>query len=418
LIADLFRREGLIHRRCVLDIHPAAMARIVEQGYHPQLGARALKRAIERQLTGPIAARLAAVAPEAPMVISIYPSGEGIAPHVQPLMNVEPILPGDFERLAGDMEGALERVEDFVNLIEERSGEDSGPRAASRVSADALSAAHFRYFAVREQIQRIDRLIQQIDQANRRGANVLRRGPRVKAPRRIHRISRGADGLAPLPSARDVHARLGELLENAIALGDDPADRLAMLYEDCALLDAMAGDGVDRVLICLRPLGSAGAALVGRIRDAYLHLFFQAHGFAATALACGDDNSEFLLLEMPGIGRILQGETGTHLLYPPNENVVPMQVLVTPLREGEDAAEAIGAQAAARRRWREEVAAGLTQPQSDPHPLGPVVRVYDPAVATLDLRTALLCPEMAGADDLRRFILAGLPLPELLTVNS
>jgi hypothetical protein len=106
------------------------------------------------------------------------------------------------------------------------------------------------------------------------------------------------------------------------------------------------------------------------------------------------------------------------LLYPPNENVAPMQVWVTPLREGQDAAEAIGAQMAARRRWREDVAAGLTQPQSDPHPLGRVVRVYDPAVATLDLRTALLCPELAEAGDLRRFILAGLPLPDLLTMNS
>jgi len=71
----------------VLDIDPAAMSRIVDQGYHPELGARALKRAIERQLTGPIAARLASMTPDAPTVVSIYPSRDGIVPHVQPLVN-------------------------------------------------------------------------------------------------------------------------------------------------------------------------------------------------------------------------------------------------------------------------------------------------------------------------------------------
>jgi hypothetical protein len=120
---------------------------------------------------------------------------------------------------------------------------------------------------------------------------------------------------------------------------------------------------------------------------------------------------------MPGLAQILQNEQGTHLLYPPNENVLPVQVSIIALAEGEDAAAALKAHSTARQHWRTQVAAGLAQPQSDPHPLGPVVRVYDPAVATLDLRTALLCPNLATADDLRRFILAALPLPAQLVAK-
>jgi ATP-dependent Clp protease ATP-binding subunit ClpA len=417
LIADLFRREGLIHRRCVLDIHPAAMARIVEQGYHPQLGARALKRAIERQLTAPIAAQLAALAPDAPMVISLYPSGEGIAPHVQPLTNAAPIRERPADQDAADIEAALQRVEDFVNEVEAQSAADqSAPPPASRVSADALSSAHFRYFAVREQIQRIDRLIQQIDQSNRRPANVMRRTPRFKTPRRIHIVGEMADGASKLPPAREIHARLAELMDRAKPLGDDPADRLAFLYEECALLYAMAGDGMNRVLLCLRPFGAAAPSLVLQIRDAYAGLFFQSLGFAATHME-EESDSQSLLLEMPGLAQILQNEQGTHLLYPPNENVLPVQVSIIALAEGEDAAAALKAHSTARQHWRTQVAAGLAQPQSDPHPLGPVVRVYDPAVATLDLRTALLCPNLATADDLRRFILAALPLPAQLVAK-
>ena len=51
LIHELLHRDGLVHRRCVLVVDPAAIDRLVDEGYHPQLGARALKRCVERQLT-------------------------------------------------------------------------------------------------------------------------------------------------------------------------------------------------------------------------------------------------------------------------------------------------------------------------------------------------------------------------------
>ncbi len=37
LIADVFLRDGLVHRRCVLHVEPAAMEAVIEQGYHPEL---------------------------------------------------------------------------------------------------------------------------------------------------------------------------------------------------------------------------------------------------------------------------------------------------------------------------------------------------------------------------------------------
>src|SRR5262249_45034522 len=74
LIQDLFRREGLLRRKCILQVEGAALDRIVDAGYDPVLGARALKRAVERRLTQPVAACLAAGVPETLTVISLYPS--------------------------------------------------------------------------------------------------------------------------------------------------------------------------------------------------------------------------------------------------------------------------------------------------------------------------------------------------------
>ena len=78
VLADVFQRDGLVRRRCALSVEPAAMERIVDAGYHPHFGARALKRAIERQLVQPVAASLADVKPELPAVISVYPHPDGV----------------------------------------------------------------------------------------------------------------------------------------------------------------------------------------------------------------------------------------------------------------------------------------------------------------------------------------------------
>ena len=51
VLAEVFQRDGLVRRRCALAVEGAAMERIVDAGYHPQFGARALKRAIECDTT-------------------------------------------------------------------------------------------------------------------------------------------------------------------------------------------------------------------------------------------------------------------------------------------------------------------------------------------------------------------------------
>ena len=56
LVTDVLNREGFRQRKCVLNVTPAAVERVIDAGYDPFLGARAMKRAVERQLTQPAAA--------------------------------------------------------------------------------------------------------------------------------------------------------------------------------------------------------------------------------------------------------------------------------------------------------------------------------------------------------------------------
>jgi hypothetical protein len=408
LMADLFRREGLAHRRCVLDVDAAAMDRIVAQGYHPQLGARALKRAVERQLTAPIAARLAALAPDAPTVVSIFPSGDGVAPHVQALVNAAPVARPVVPAEVAEIDRLLTRVEEYVNGVEARNAAGG----VGRVSADALSSEHFCYFAVREQIQWIDRMVEQIDRSLARQGNPNRSTPRLKPQRRMRALARDGDDHAALIAAGDVHGRLAELWGRATVVGETPAERVAELLQECAHLEAMIADGAeDRVLLHLRPIGGMDATVLEELGGAYLHLFQKSYGFSAARVACEATVGVVVLLEMPAIGRLIRGELGTHLFYLAGQHVLPVQVRRVPMGPQESAVDASAVDQRARRDWCARVAAGEESPESDPHRLGEVIRVYDAACATLDLRTGLLCDGLPRGEDLRRFILAALPAP-------
>jgi ATP-dependent Clp protease ATP-binding subunit ClpB len=48
-------RKRMADRRLVLDVTPAAMAKLAHEGYDPSFGARPLKRVIQREISDPVA---------------------------------------------------------------------------------------------------------------------------------------------------------------------------------------------------------------------------------------------------------------------------------------------------------------------------------------------------------------------------
>ena len=72
----MLHREGFRQRKCVLSVTPARLDRVIDAGYDPALGARAMKRAVERQVTQPAAARLAALPVDRFTVVSVYSASE------------------------------------------------------------------------------------------------------------------------------------------------------------------------------------------------------------------------------------------------------------------------------------------------------------------------------------------------------
>jgi ATP-dependent Clp protease ATP-binding subunit ClpA len=433
LIREVLAREGLVRRKCVLQVDTGAMDRVVDQGFHPRLGARALKRAIERQLTQPVATRLAAVRPDAPMLIQLFPANQGIVAHVQEMSDIASDAtmttaawrkrhPAGNDGSTMTLRAALiGTVESAVSRIEAGAARYRSP---GPITPSHVAPQQYRYYLIKEQVHRVRKLCEPLLDAVRRP--IRRAGPPQFAPtvRRgrlsIRRTSHGDPGrrvLLEVFSAQDVHAYLRELTATAAWVGDNFDDRLDELLRETALLAAMAqpapeGEG-DQVVLLLDGQTAAAADTEKDMARRYLELFADPLAIESRVLPASGHATPVVALVVSGphAASVAGAEAGTHLFCPTHENMLPVPVRVLPVPPGAEADEVVSAFVARRREWLAGLAAGSASSDDAPAPLPPVVRIYDERGPTVDLRSGLSTPSLPKVDELRTFLLAGLPLP-------
>jgi len=460
LIGDILHRDGLAHRRSVLAVDPAALEQVVDEGYHPQLGARALKRAIERQLTGPVAAHLAGAAPDAPAVIHLYPASSGIAVRVETLVNAErrPLTPPTID--LADWADVLDRAELMIHRMEQKAAVSQNQ---PMLKQGELSSAQFRYLAAREYADHIRRFIASIDRLAAAPKETIAFRPPIRAPRRGNKLRALSDGdiRTGLRASADTEAQLHALEPDRQSCGDPQStentleDRLAELIHEVSLLETIATSdpGSDRCLVWMRTPNPTAGEQFKALAAVYEELFLQGYGFAASDLhshsaaphgppakfatkaskskrssqkTSGDQSpapsgageisspdpsavrEHAIVMEMPGIAIVMAIEQGTHLFIGEHRQVIVVQVTVIPLADAD--AHAVLRELRARDlAWRTSIQRGAGAP--NPFPLTAVVRTYDSANVTVDLRTGMSMRGLPSAVELRKLILAQLSSP-------
>jgi hypothetical protein len=401
LVNDVLRREGFRQRKCVLSVTSAALERVIDAGYDPTLGARAMKRAVERQVTQPAAARLAALPVDRFTVVSVYAASERAAAgpdqlevDIRGLEFASPVArPDDPERppleRLNQLDAALGAVESHIATLR-----PTGPIQARQVTAEQE-----RYFVLRELAdalgKELDRLFDRhsddrLARLEARQPDALGRKSRYRTIK--VRMRPTADNWDPIPPTRSLLAAqsmeegIRELVINAEPEAGD-AD-LIDLERRLALLRLMAAAPPDDrpTFLWLRgfPPGSPCDS-TQRLADSYaLHwgtgLGVELESVRASAGLLSSDQ----LLVVRGIHArpLAATEAGTHLFCPSHGNFVPVRVEVID-------------------RW--------PYTPIDAFEFGPVLRTYVMGGSTLDLRTGLVAPTAEVGEALRTFALAGLP---------
>lgn len=402
LIEDVFNREGLVRRGVKLVVETGALNLLVEAGYHPQLGARALKRTLERQVTAPIAARLSATPADQPLIVFLKDHQGSIRVDVCTLTAVETGASGKAKAPLSDTAEFLDRIEDVLIRVEELA--DRLYPAGEILLGDGQSATvQMQQVFLRQQTRRVSRMLDRADERSNRTQSVRvsrstgRRTTDKGHKRQLARIAAGeGNGALTFDNnlfAHNLHQLLTELSARSEAFGEKLDDYLLDLLNETSLLNALstiAGVGVSQTVIRVTSLDASGRSACLHLRDLYRTLFereFNCNVVKSESISKETDlrtgahtHVGVLVLEGPLAALLAPLEAGTHLFVSNSQTYQPVVVTV-------DSAD------------------------RDVETLPPVLRIYAEPEATLDLRTKLLSIGKIGSAELRAFVLAALPLP-------
>ena len=113
LVEQLLARRGLRRSGVVVQVDPGVVERIVDEGFDPAYGARALKRTLEKRLTVPLARQIATRGLGALTHVEVFPRGEGLEIALQPLVHAD--LPSGTAPLEADWEVMRAAYDDLAD---------------------------------------------------------------------------------------------------------------------------------------------------------------------------------------------------------------------------------------------------------------------------------------------------------------
>jgi ATP-dependent Clp protease ATP-binding subunit ClpC len=386
LVDAVLQREGFSQRQCVLDVSTTALDRVIEAGYDPVLGARAMKRAVEQQLARPAAARLAALSQGSLTIVSIGASDTALTVQVQSPMTAERVHRESHGTPAERIENYRTQLEPIDLLLDELRPKGG---ISGKVTRDQE-----RYYTLKELADsiaaQIDRVEDYLDQQRltRLGAGspgAMGRRPRYRAI--TEPKGYGIDGgsaLRILASAQNMEQAIEEVLQELTPIDED--QELYEIDRRLSLLRLMANCIPDEKPVYLWIRGypeGADSAAVQQLAKLYLSSWNQQLGVESQAVTLSHLLASERLLEVQGVHAraLAQREVGTHLFMPKHGGPIPVRV------------ELLDHQPTAVERKTN---------------YGDILRIYPHEKPIIDLRSGLIAQHPVQPEMMAAFVLASL----------
>ncbi len=424
LTRDILQREGLQRRRSVLRVDPSATEFVIDQGYDEQFGARAMRRALERQLTRPIAARLAAMPSQASVLIDVFRGKrrlEVVTTALQPATRVnwppQPFIGMNRGDLLARVNAALQRIESSVD-------------APADFTGGTLDPKQLGYLSLREEIQDTrrkasfltasdDRPMRNRFMPGQHGHRPIKARPNQPAKQHVQWRAAPPDVWGDLLAAEEPDFYVKELVQRLDESEDGAiAGEWIDLYAQIVWLEAVSAavqQGVDQreesIALYFRCLAPTTGCVVQELGQLMAQSFDLPWGLDASwhdIKAEGEDQAGVLFLVGLGSARLAEVEAGTHLCINPNGQLSPIQAIAMRCQTPTDAPGVIAQQ---EQDWRDALLHGRTLLDDRPFPFQPIHRIVSPQRTTIDLRTGLMTRTVYGPVDLMTFALSQLPLP-------
>ena len=378
-LADLLQRDGFVRRTTILNISEPALLKVAKRGFDAVLGGRALKRAIERDLTALAATQLIKLNMTQPIILDIDWANGHLQPRITAL--IPPSNAQTMEPLQEQSFSNVNRLAKFVTDLRERL---YVLRDASNVDLSAttdkvrlLLTMQEAVFEIKEQLDEIIWAMEMAREPTEIRFALAAPPPRFHFSWSKEQYINSADFYAH----QDIRDYLEEMYVLAPKLILDSQSNWLNLLMNATFL-GFFGRGIE-----LNQQGPVELTLHSRVHgcgakelDYLLAAYEKALvylGIETTRKPSKEPGFRYLKINGPRLQTLLRGEEGIHLFHPPGENALPIQVSLDPLN-----------------------AEALTNTQALP-----IIRSYalptddGKAGVLTDLRTGMLNRSMLGANE-------------------
>jgi len=332
-LGDLLHRDGFVRRTTILNISEAALVSVAQRGFDTILGGRALKRAIERDLTALAATQLVNLTATQPIILDIDWKNE----HLQPRITALQPASKDAHVFTAQ-EFSLEKVSQLLEWVSHLREQLYTLRKANGVELNDATDEVRLLLTMQESVFEIK---EQLDE-------MLWAMETARDPMEIRFTSSGetarcqfswTNGQCINSADFYAHQDIRDYLEEMYILApklilESQANWLNLLMNSTFLGFFYQGLELNQqevlTLTLLSRVHGSGDQELDYLLTAYEKALAYI-GVETTRLSPSLSSSRELQIKGPRLQTLLSGESGIHLFHPSNENALPIQVSLVPI---------------------------------------------------------------------------------------
>jgi ATP-dependent Clp protease ATP-binding subunit ClpC len=336
-LQQILGRQGLSRRKCIFQLEQSALQALAHSGYHPDLGARYLKRHLERQVAMPLAALLAGRSTQDMTLFRLSADPEGLLTwQAEDLKEIPPWpesatlnankLPHSLPLILAELEQRLAEI--FACLRSQLPQQ--------RQVSTQLDSRTYHLYSLQELAQSLQTDLETLRmQMARKTPDLVRPGNLQRARQSLLQdTARPRTRLDKLWAAQDLQAYLKELRDHAEPYSQEPQS-LLHLRQQMALAESMAMQSQadeQTVLMWIKPIPDYPVQTdweIAALARLYQQVFEVLPGLEVTLLDAEAQPAAGSMLLIRGFHALALAslEAGIHLFDAVYEPWLPVRVI-------------------------------------------------------------------------------------------
>ena len=333
-IKELLKRHGFMRRHTILNVSEEVLQKLAENGFDPEMGGRALKRQIEKELTVLIADQLVETLPDTPVIFNLFIQDRRLKPLLTRLEHVEAFeesaIPkiGDFDVKVAHFQYLLQEIEAIKTAMQASDENDEGGLI------DLSEATDYSFIHLKEEVNNIEQKVRNIiyEYDTQRNFDVSQSNVQIRYVAQDKLLRNDAAGsrvekkyFQELYSELEIYEYLEEVAQ---ATDKIVRESDALFFETSQnwawtkfFYEHFEKNGHDRIIISIiSRVEKAGKEEVEYLESLYRRIY------PVEQVIKAKDNELHLYLQGPGLYDLFKCEVGFHMFFIPHETPLPVEV--------------------------------------------------------------------------------------------